>query len=96
MNEEINQPPMAPQVPQVPKVEPKFHCSNCREDYKEEGIRQQPLDYIQDPVTGKPVAAKTRVSIFCKKCDHFIGIADPERDRTLEGFKKKPAAPPSA
>ncbi len=73
-----------------------FHCSNCREDYKEEGVKTLPLDYVQDPTTGKPVAAKNRVSIFCKKCDHFIGIADPQRDKTLEEFKKKPITQTSA
>jgi hypothetical protein len=69
-----------------------FHCSNCRKDYGEDNMKKEFLDYVQGP-DGKPVSAGTRYSIFCGVCEHYVGIADPQRDKTLADFKKAPAHP---
>ena len=66
----------------------KIHCSNCRADYPEEEMKKEILDYVQDPETGKPTATASRYAVFCGKCESYLGIADPSRDKTLNEFKK--------
>lgn len=77
---------------EVAKKPESFYCSNCKE-YKvlgnEQDVLRQVIDFSKAE-DGKAVLLKVseakRFALFCKKCQKFFGIVDPEAKAALEKF----------
>jgi hypothetical protein len=66
----------------------KYHCVNCRKDLSADQAMKMPLDYFRKE-DGTLEAYPARFSVFCKTCNHFIGVMDPQREAELQKIVNK-------
>jgi hypothetical protein len=66
----------------------KYHCNNCRVDLSSDMITKLALDYRKNE-DGSLVADIMRFSIFCKQCNFFIAIVDPDASKQLQKIVKR-------
>lgn len=72
---------------EVPKVFDNLYCSTCQTRKSDSELMKTPIDYIVN-TDGSSVPVPERYSLFCGKCQQFLGIYDPQVQHELAEMKR--------
>ncbi len=92
MNDEVANSGSAPEQPNVvtPKVAVTFdnlYCSTCQTRKSDSELMKTPIDYVVN-TDGSSAPVPERYSLFCGKCQKFLGIHDPQVQKELAEMTK--------
>ena len=73
---------------QKPVIEEMYHCSICKEDLPVSRLKKEYIDYSRND-DGQVQAVEGRYSVWCGKCLHFRGIADPAAQAELRKITER-------
>jgi ribosomal protein L44E len=70
------------------RIEERYYCSNCRKELNVEQVNKRPLDFIRNE-DGSLSPQPARFSVFCKQCEQFLRIIDPQVAAELQKIVDK-------
>lgn len=53
-----------------------YHCRTCRSNHPGSLMIKRPIEFRRDEFTGEVKEVPTRFTLFCGKCDGYLGITD--------------------
>lgn len=69
------------------KLFDNLYCSTCQARKSDSELMKTPIDYIVN-TDGSSVPVPERYSLFCGKCQQFLGIYDPQVQNELAEMKR--------